>query len=152
MSQLEILRAVAGVVGPLLVLSGLSLSVIAIRTRRATSATGNRPPSHVSARGTVVRWHHSRRRRASTARASTSLPVVRFRTFDGREIEARARAAIQVGAYRTGHEIDIWYRADDPTNVTAMRPGAFAAIIGVFLVVFGAVVTAIAAVSWAAAP
>ena len=68
----------------------------------------------VTTTGTVVRWDHQRVGGFSTHNKQRSLPVVRFTTEDGREVEAMPRVALDLGVYRTGLPAEVEYDVDDP--------------------------------------
>lgn len=67
--------------------------------------------------GTVVRWDHQRLGVGDHPGQTRSLPVVRFTTQDGREVEAMPRLALDLGVYRTGQPAEVLYDPEDPQDV-----------------------------------
>lgn len=67
--------------------------------------------------GTVVDWDHHRIGVGPTPEQRRSVPVVRFTTQDGREIESSPSSALDLGIYRTGQAAEVWYDPDDPRDV-----------------------------------
>lgn len=78
----------------------------------------------VTTTGTVVRWDHQRVGGLTAHNKQRSLPVVRFTTEDGRQVEAMPRAAVDLGIYRTGQSAEVTYDVDDPQDVDVRLGGA----------------------------
>ncbi|MGD8148836.1 DUF3592 domain-containing protein [Ornithinimicrobium sp. Y1694] len=86
--------------------------------------------------GTVVRWEHGGFGARQGSGERRSVPVVRFTTQDGREVEAMARSAVDLGIYRTGQRAEVRYNPVDPQDVVvningSTRPWVMFAILGV---------------------
>lgn len=119
-----------------LVLSLLGPAVVVVGLLLMRRDQGPRPTQEVS-EGTVLRWDH--RRLATTApRELRSLPVVRFRTTQGQEVEGRPRWAADRGVYRTGHRVEVRYDRDDPSSFVLRtgwldKPGAYVVLAGAAL-------------------
>ena len=60
----------------------------------------------------------------STHNKQRSLPVVRFTTEDGREVEAMPRVALDLGVYRTGLPAEVTYDVDEPQDAQIRLQGA----------------------------
>lgn len=85
--------------------------------------------------GTVTRWDHTPI--SSMDIDTVSLPVVDFVTHDGRPIQASPSSAVDVGIYRTGHTVDIWY---DPANPQRIAVGSTSStLLPILLIVIGVV-------------
>lgn len=80
-------------------------------------------PARVRTVGTVVRWDHRRVGDGFTPGQTRSLPVVRFTTQDGREVEAMPRLALDLGVYRTGQRTEVLYDPADPQDVEVQING-----------------------------
>src|SRR5688572_20053585 len=90
-------------IGPVVLVVGLLL----MRSADAASS------SQEVVEGTLVRWEHRHVGSSTNLGSLGSLPVVRFRTTDGREVEGKPRRAADRGIYRTGHRVQVRYdRAD----------------------------------------
>ena len=95
-------------------------------------------PSQVVVDGTVLRWEHRRIGSTVAPRELGSLPVVRFSTLEGRQVEGTPRWAADRGVYRSGHEVKVRYDSDNPTSFTVRqgwldRPYAMLVVIGACL-------------------
>jgi len=95
-------------------------------------------PTQVVVDGTVLRWEHRRTGSTTAPRELRSLPVVRFSTAEGREVEGTPRWAADRGVYRTGHEVEVRYDRDNPTSFAVRqgwldRPYAMVVLVGVGL-------------------
>ena len=77
----------------------------------------------VTTTGTVVRWDHRRVGTTTALDKQRSLPVVRFTTEDGSEVEAMARVALDLGVYRTGQSAEVEYDVDAPEDATIRLGG-----------------------------
>ena len=115
-------------VGPVLLLVGLLLM-------RRRDDPG---PSQAVAEGTVMRWDHTPVGATVAPRELRSLPVVRFRTADGTEVEGLPRWAADRGIYRTGHRVEVRYDRDDPSAFRVRqgwldRPAAYVVLAGAAL-------------------
>lgn len=103
----------------LLMVVGPAVLVLGVLLMRKNAAP---TPSQVLTRGTVLRWDHRRVGSTVAPRTLGSLPVVSFRTEDGREVEGTPQRAADRGVYRSGHQIEVRYQRDDP-SVFLIRQG-----------------------------
>jgi hypothetical protein len=92
-------------------------------------------PTQVVSEGTVLRWEHRPVGSTVAPRELGSLPVVRFSTAQGRQVEGMPRWAADRGIYRSGHRVEVRYDHDDPTSFVIRqgwldRPYAYVVLAG----------------------
>ena len=119
----------------LLMALGPAVLVVGVLLMRRSDAPR---PSQVVTEGTVLRWEHNRIGSTVAPRELGSLPVVAFRTTQGREVEGTPRWAADRGIYRSGHRVEVRYEQDDPTSFAVRqgwldRPYAYVVLAGVAL-------------------
>lgn len=100
-------------VGPVLTLLGAGLMIWGEGRRRA---------GRTRTTGVVVDWV----RQALGAPADrplkrNNMPVVRFRTTDGREVQGFPVWASDTGFRRLGKRVEVWYRPEQPDNFVVRR-------------------------------
>lgn len=119
-----------------LVLTALGPAVLVVGLLLMRRGDAPRPTQAVSD-GTVLGWDH-RTIATNAPRELRSLPVVRFRTAEGREVEGMPRWAADRGIYRSGYRVEVRYDRDDPTSFVIRngwldRPGAWVVLVGAAL-------------------
>lgn len=120
-------------VGPVLTLLGVGLMIWGEGRRRA---------GRTRTTGTVVDWQQlGLGPPDERVLKRDALPVVRFVTADGREVQGRPVWAADTGFRRTGKQIEVWYRPGRPDDFVVRRswldrPFAMVVAVGLALTFF----------------